>query len=873
MDSGDAPYIGGNVAGDSDQGTPVHLSVVHHHSKDELRALLRAFVQSGLTTKETAESLFRFCCAEKGPWTQPSSDNNAAAPPPSPPSRESSGMSASSSRSSQNPATQPQTPTSDHNPSLAQHYGLDPHQQPQDDYAELRPFLLRLLAPALRFTMSKRRKVQDLYDSSTLPGHGTQPGFDELVRESAMVKADPIDAPDMASIDYFHAGISDAQQQHTPSLQATSPLQLQHQSFQGYQQSQSDHQLSHDVAAYQTQAPPQLGLSRQQQHGAQMQQQYSMPQNLGQAHASNHQMLASAGLSQVGNGSTSPFNHSQAPLHQGSSKDNAPSPTSQGPQAVKTRQTSRQKTSGPVSTVQASPVPPKKASSKDEKKDKEIAACTLPLADGQPCSWRSTSDKPWKSGFDHIRDHHPKHFKWELTPANKTYFEAMQRGDELIHCPLPNVDDRNEKCDKFCIGAHPFRSLIEHIRRKHIKKDAANKDWEEYYLPNIRQQRPDLAVENKSSISHQDTVDLLYKLYMDKEMPRAPPMEPSASLNSTSSGYSLKDSLSQQRDRSQDTLMQVPTPVSHSPQQVQQFDSEALQYNPNAPECVPPAMLQMNQMCQIEYQPALDTSPFLQPQGPNGPSAMAPLGFSQGSGIQDHRQHMNLPMTMHGAVAYGSPGSIQDPTLGKSLFPALDNNTTGLQTHGQLDCVRPVTFQQSQNNGYQQQGHQIDFGGHVAPSMANSSRSSTAEPLVDFAQHAKPPSRKRGREDVDAVDGESQGLPSKRTAIRQSHEAIATPPPCAGPAYSLEGQMSPDGHAVGSDYFTNTSMNNPGSYQLDGQSGNSAPPVDDVGPVGSLPAFDFASIGLGSGMDLDGGGDLGGEMSLDQFFNGTLYTE
>lgn len=484
MESGDTPDLGGNVAGDSDQGTPIHLSSHGHFSKDELRASMRAFLRTGRTRKETSDALYRFCCAETGSWIRPDNDNKAA-PPPSP-CADSFGMSTSSSRSSQNPSTQPQTPTLEHNPSLALQYGLDHRQQPQDDYVGLRTFLRRLLAPPTRARM---HDIQALFDKSCLPGHGTPQGFDhlvrEVVREAPKVGPALVEGPNMASLHHIRTG-SQGVQQHMPSIQAPSSSQSQYRPTSGYQQSSSGQHFSYNFPHI-----PNLGLASQ-QHGAQLQH-YHMSQSFGQDHTSSQQSLAPINHPKVDSSPAVLFNSGQLSLRQDA--NNAASPPTQASPPNNHRQPPRQKHNDPASTAQASPAPPKNAPPKDAKKEKEvsqkavvhckllnkdgkectkscssedsknaegnackfliehihrvhpdhyianlpsnrkslndmfnvqIARCTAPLANGKPCDWQSTSDKPWREGIDHIKDHHPQNYSAKLTPPNKAHFDASK---------------------------------------------------------------------------------------------------------------------------------------------------------------------------------------------------------------------------------------------------------------------------------------------------------------------------------------------------------------------------------------------------------------------------------------------------------------
>lgn len=250
-----------------------------------MRTLLRAFVLSGRTDKETAEGLREFCDVERGPWIHPDHNDNNAAPlaSPSPPPAHSPGLSISSCRSSQNPATQPQTPTTEQgHQTLAQQYRLrlDDHQPQQDGYVELRKFLLLLLAPAPApapgLSTDKRQKIKDLYDMSTLPGHGTRDGFDALEKEAA-AHATPTGLPK----GFGHSLIGDpTSQRYSPER----PIEAQGYPFRPHQSSHSPDRFSYHVHPAHVPVVPDRTRGQQQQQ-----------------HTGNHQVQAPVDQSQVDN--------------------------------------------------------------------------------------------------------------------------------------------------------------------------------------------------------------------------------------------------------------------------------------------------------------------------------------------------------------------------------------------------------------------------------------------------------------------------------------------------------------------------------------------------------------------------------------------
>lgn len=495
------------MAGDSIQGisTAAQGDGVLQLQQPNLRAALRAFILSGRTDKQTAESLWSFCREERGLWIHPNNNgnnndhNNNAAPLTSPASSPtaSPGLSASSSSSSQNPPTRPQTPTSDHGHAHPQQYRLD---NPRTDYIELRTFLLRLLVPA---EMVDRRKVQELYDLSSLPGHGTQAGFVKLVEEAAYV---PAATRSPSGKGHSWTGNS-VLKHHSPSFQAQHPLEAQDNAFRAHQQSHSFHQVSHDFVVKSAHIPN-LSLTPQQlaahmQHPPMApgleQQQHSGSIHLQAFQESRDHSLAQAALgqSQMDNNSAPSFGPPQVPSQQAGNDNTAGSPTAnaQTSPPTKIRRISRQKEEMRLTSIAdappkaSAPKQSKNAASKgDDKKQPEvsqrvvmycklpkssedarnakgnarkfliehihrdhpehhipnlpstqksindmlhlqISECTILLVNGQRCAWTLTGDKAYKTGLDHIREHHPHKFNEQLEKllgGTKAAFEASE---------------------------------------------------------------------------------------------------------------------------------------------------------------------------------------------------------------------------------------------------------------------------------------------------------------------------------------------------------------------------------------------------------------------------------------------------------------
>lgn len=198
----DAPAQGNNgspLTPGEDSGL---ISLLSPPSKDALRA----FIQRGRASKEEAASLLRFCHSSEFSWFDDedssnndhnNKNNNAATRQVE--SGDSTHMSASSSNSSQNPPTQPQTPTFTHNSSIGLEYYLPENHLPDHDGVGLETFLRWLLGSQPR--PLPQEKVKKLYDMSHLPGHGTDEGFKALIdaansapkeSDSAAPAADPM---------------------------------------------------------------------------------------------------------------------------------------------------------------------------------------------------------------------------------------------------------------------------------------------------------------------------------------------------------------------------------------------------------------------------------------------------------------------------------------------------------------------------------------------------------------------------------------------------------------------------------------------------------------------------------------------------------
>lgn len=398
MDSRDAPCLGVNMAGD-DHGNPIHITLAARSPAHQcsLQLRLQAFLHLGCTKKEHAESLWHFCHTEKGPWILPDNDNdnNNAVPPPVSLRTPSSDMSASSSRSCSSHLTQPHTPTLEDNPSLAQNYGLNHLQQPQgDDTIKLRPFLLRLLAHHLKTmgTLEELQKIRDLYNRSTLPGHGTREGFDQL-----MVDADRSDAPNVASIDLPHApspvvrrldGLSRPAFESFPEF---SPPFLD--AFGGSASRMHQKPKSPVVSAQVSPDPRTKAPEKDEKKGKEVSQNVVVQCKLLTRSGKLCSKVCSSEDAKNAEGYACKFliEHIHR-VHPDHYIANLPS---------------NRKSLNDMFNVQ-------------------IATCTLPLANGQPCAWRSATDKPWKAGIDHIREHHPQNFRPQLINVNKGSFQASK---------------------------------------------------------------------------------------------------------------------------------------------------------------------------------------------------------------------------------------------------------------------------------------------------------------------------------------------------------------------------------------------------------------------------------------------------------------
>lgn len=191
----DAPAQGNNgspLTPGEDSGL---ISLLSPPSKDALRA----FIQRGRASKEEAASLLRFCHSSEFSWFDDedrsnndhnNKNNNAATRQVE--SGDSTHMSASSSNSSQNPPTQPQTPTFTHNSSIGLEYYLPENHLTDHDGVGLETFLRWLLGSQPR--PLPQEKVKKLYDMSQLPGHGTDEGFKALIdaAKSASKESDPV---------------------------------------------------------------------------------------------------------------------------------------------------------------------------------------------------------------------------------------------------------------------------------------------------------------------------------------------------------------------------------------------------------------------------------------------------------------------------------------------------------------------------------------------------------------------------------------------------------------------------------------------------------------------------------------------------------
>lgn len=481
--SEDAPAQGNNgspLTPDEDLGL---ISLLSPPSKDAVRA----FIQHGRTSKEQAASLFKFCHSSEFSWFDDEdnsndnhiNNNNAATRQLE--SGDSTHMSASSSNSSQNPPTQPQTPTFTHNSSIGLEYYLPEDHLPDHDGVGLETFLRWLLGSKPR--PIPQQKVKKLYDMSRLPGHGTDEGFQNIIdaansapKESEPVA--PIASPMMAEFRSPTAvGILAAEQRAgfvpnflSPSCEHDQSSQLgQHSQGDSFpNQAQIDHSDQFLPSSRSGASMPNPPMPITVQQGSV--QQFIAPAalDLSQLINGNHGMVSPVAANQ----------HSDSGHRKTATLSSARTSSLESPH-VMAPQSSSQQSNEPQSISQASPGPSEPETSPVGDPSNKIKL-TCPMS--KDCEKSVESDNEtnaYKYLIEHIRRVHPDHHIPHL-PSTKESVDKMINVEVAV-CTLTV---HGVPCDFRLAGQKgsrsPWRQALNHIRDVHPEKYhpglAANKN-------------------------------------------------------------------------------------------------------------------------------------------------------------------------------------------------------------------------------------------------------------------------------------------------------------------------------------------------------------------------------------------------------------